>query len=92
MAAHQQALSVVRPVQLCGFTRSLQKIVLTKDVDNLGFSGEICFVKPGYAFNGLVPKREALFFSDPRTTKFLASVDVSVLRHSFVSLTTIFVA
>ena len=55
----------------------MKKIVLTKDVDNLGFAGEICFVRPGYAMNNLVPQREALFFSDPKAQKFISSVDVS---------------
>ncbi len=49
-----------------GFTRAYKKIVLTKDVDNLGFIGETCFVKPGHALNNLVPTHQALFFSDPK--------------------------
>ena len=67
---------LARP-QLCNFTRAYKKIVLTKDVDNLGFAGEICFVKPGHALNNLVPRREALFFTDPKANKFIADVDVS---------------
>lgn len=63
--------------QAFGFTRSLKKIVLTKDVDKLGFTGEICFVKPGYAFNTLVPRRHAIFFSDPKASEFLKIVNVS---------------
>ena len=59
------------------FTRSIKKIVLTKDVDNLGFAGEICFVKPGYALNYLVPTRKALFYTDPKVSRFLDSIDVS---------------
>ena len=47
------------------FTRAFKKIILTDDVENLGFKGEICFVKPGRAFNHLVPRKKALFFSDP---------------------------
>ena len=47
-------------------------------MDNLGFAGEICFVKPGYALNALVPKKEALFFSDPMAVEYVKSVDVSV--------------
>ena len=75
--------------QTCNFTRSLRKIVLTKDVDNLGFKGEICFVKPGFAFNSLVPKREALFFTDPKALKFVGSIDVSAVKR-FLCLTFIF--
>ena len=73
------------------FTRAFKKIVLTKDIDNLGFAGEICFVKPGHALNSLVPKRQALFFTDPKATKFLQQVDVSLLtiivinRHDILS-------
>ena len=77
--------SFLRPVQTFQFTRSLRKIVLTKDVDSLGFKGEICFVKPGHAFNSLVPRREALFFSDPKAATFVKSVDVSALGDSFKS-------
>ena len=52
--------SQIKPIQIIsvsqmGFTRSFRKIVLREDVPNLGFLGEICFVKPGYAFNTLVP-------------------------------------
>jgi large subunit ribosomal protein L9 len=39
--------------------------VLTDDVPNVGFKGEIVFVKPGYAFNHLVPAKKALFATDP---------------------------
>jgi ribosomal protein L9 len=69
---------LARPTISCfGFTRAYKKIVLTKDVDNLGFTGEICFVKPGYALNNLVPKRQALFFTDPKAQMFLTKVNVS---------------
>ena len=51
--------------------------MLTKDVDNLGFKGEICFVKPGHALNNLVPRKEALFFTDPKAQRFVNSVNVS---------------
>ena len=67
-------------LQSFGFTRAVRKIVLTKDVDNLGFAGEICFVKPGHAFNNLVPRREALFFTDPKASTFIAQVDVSFVQ------------
>ena len=47
------------------FTRSFRKILLTQDVPTLGFQGEWLFVKPGYAFNKLVPEGKALFATDP---------------------------
>lgn len=76
--------SILARPQFFTFTRAYKKIVLTKDVSNLGFAGEICFVKPGHALNNLVPKREALFFTDPKANKFIAGVDVS-----FSSLSTL---
>ena len=51
-------LPATRPLTVIpqfSFTRAVKKIVLTQDVDNLGFTGEICFVKPGHALNNLVP-------------------------------------
>ena len=66
MKAASSQIWFARPTSCFGFTRAYRKIVLTKDVSNLGFAGEICFVKPGYALNSLVPKREALFFTDPK--------------------------
>jgi large subunit ribosomal protein L9 len=36
------------------------QILLLEDVDNLGNKGEIVNVKPGYAFNFLIPKKLAL--------------------------------
>lgn len=57
-------------VQSRNFTRSVRKIILTKDTPNLGFAGEICFVKPGYALNHLLPQRAALFWTDPDAQKF----------------------
>ena len=53
------------PTQTLTFTRSYKKILLLSDVSGLGFRGEICFVKPGHAFNSLVPSKQALFYSDP---------------------------
>ncbi len=43
---------------------------------NLGFTGEFVFVKPGYAFNILVPAKKALFATDPDALPFAAKVDV----------------
>ena len=59
------------------FTRAFKKIILTEDVSKLGFKGEICFVKPGRAFNDLVPKKKALYFTDPDVPDFIKSIEVS---------------
>ena len=59
------------------FTRAFKKIILTQDVNKLGFKGEICFVKPGRAFNDLVPNKKALYFSDPDVPDFISSIQVS---------------
>jgi hypothetical protein len=61
------------------FTRSVRKIVLMQDEPNLGFAGEVCFVKPGHAFNDLVPRKAAVFYSDPAAKLFLNTVKVSIL-------------
>jgi large subunit ribosomal protein L9 len=53
------------------FTRAYKKIILTKDVPNIGFIGEICFVKPGFALNYLVPQKQALFYTDPAVKTLL---------------------
>ena len=45
---------------------------------NLGFKGEVCFVKPGYAFNHLVPRGKAFFFTDKRAEEFMGTVVVSI--------------
>lgn len=37
-----------------------QKILLLEDVDNVGRKGDLATVKPGYAFNYLLPQRLAL--------------------------------
>ncbi len=55
------------------FTRSVRKILLIQDYPQLGFKGEICFVKPGYAFNHLVPQKKAIFYSDPAVANFTTS-------------------
>jgi len=60
------------------FTKSFRKILLTEDVDNLGFKGEWTFVKPGYAFNKLVPEKKALFATDPAAA--LIKVDPTALK------------
>lgn len=60
----------------CSFTRSFRKILLLQDVPNLGFRGEYVFVKPGFAFNNLVPRKMALFATDYRTEEFLKEIDV----------------
>ena len=62
-------------VQMFPFTRAYRKIALREDVDKLGFKGEVCFVKPGYAFNNLVPRKLAYFFTDPAAQPFLDSID-----------------
>lgn len=81
-----QNMLLARPTLSCfGFTRAYKKIVLTKDVGELGFAGEICFVKPGHAFNELVPSRQALFFTDPKASQFLKKVNVSVTSPLFVN-------
>lgn len=36
------------------------RILLIEDVDNVGNKGEIATVKPGYAFNFLIPQKKAL--------------------------------
>jgi ribosomal protein L9 len=45
-------------------------------VNNLGFKGEWVFVKPGYAFNTLIPHKKALVDTDPDIQK--VTYDVSV--------------
>jgi ribosomal protein L9 len=58
------------------FTRSFRKILLLEDVENLGFKGEIAYVKPGYAFNSLVPLKKAIFFSDQDTVEEFKKINV----------------
>ena len=63
-------LQMYRTSQAATFTRTVRKIVLRKDVPNLGFAGEICFVKPGYALNALVPQKKAYFYTDSAVENF----------------------
>ena len=58
----------------------MRKIVLREDIENLGFKGEICFVKPGRALNCLVPRKQAFFFTDPATKPFLDGIDQEELK------------
>ena len=68
---HSRLFSLIpMGVQQRTFTRSVRKIILTKDTPNLGFTGEICFVKPGFALNHLIPRKAALFWSDPEAQTF----------------------
>lgn len=60
------------------FTRSFRKVLLIEDVDGLGFKGEWTFVKPGFAFNKLVPEKKALFATDPAAA--LVSVNIAALK------------
>jgi hypothetical protein len=61
------------------FTRAFKKIILTQDVEDLGFRGEICFVKPGRALNNLVPRKRAYFFSDPAVPAFMKEIETGAL-------------
>jgi hypothetical protein len=72
-----QSRATVTMFQRMNFTRSVRKIVLMQDEPSLGFAGEICFVKPGHAFNDLVPRKAAVFYSDPVAKQFLSTVKVS---------------
>ncbi len=47
------------------------KVVLSEDVENLGSSGDVVRVRPGYARNFLIPRRLAV----PATPSNLARVD-----------------
>jgi ribosomal protein L9 len=59
------------------FTKSVRKILLLKDVPKLGFEGEFVFVKPGHAWNDLVPKKKALMATDHRVEEAVKNIDVS---------------
>ncbi len=63
------------------FTRSFRKIVLTQDVEGLGVRGESVFVKPGYAFNMLVPSKKAVFATDPIAKSITTDVSPSMSSH-----------
>lgn len=41
--------------------KSKQKLLLLKDVEDLGRSGEVVAVKPGFARNFLLPKKHAIY-------------------------------
>eukprot|EP00347_Sterkiella_histriomuscorum_P001665 403371141 len=60
------------------FTRSYKKVLLTQDVEGLGFKGEWTFVKPGHAFNLLVPQGKALIDTDPDIKK--VQYDAAILK------------
>lgn len=45
------------------------KVILTKDIENLGNEGDIISVKPGFARNFLLPKGLAINFSSNQLTK-----------------------
>ncbi len=45
------------------------KVILTKDIENLGNEGDVISVKPGFARNFLLPKGLAINFSSHQLTK-----------------------
>lgn len=47
------------------------KIILTKDIPNLGKTGEIKDVKPGYARNFLLPKSLVILPNDPKAQEII---------------------
>ena len=81
MAARPQSVAPMSffHLQQRHFTRSVKKIILTQDVENLGFAGEICFVKPGRAFNHLVPNGKAMFYSDQDRPAFEEEINKTEL-------------
>ena len=47
------------------------KIVLLKDIKNLGMQGDVCEVGDGYALNFLIPRREAVSVGDTAAESIL---------------------
>ena len=70
-------------MQSMSFTRSFRKILLIQDVENLGFKGEWTFVKPGYAFNKLVPEGKALFATAPAALQVQVDVRSYIIKLNF---------
>ena len=56
---------------------------MIQDVENLGFKGEWTFVKPGYAFNKLVPEGKALFATDPAALQVQVDVRSYIIKLNF---------
>ncbi|MEK7339659.1 MAG: 50S ribosomal protein L9, partial [Verrucomicrobiota bacterium] len=53
--------------------RQRSQLLLLKDVEQLGRSGDIVHVKPGYAWNYLIPTGRAVF-PDKRTLRNQANL------------------
>jgi len=59
------------------------KLLLIEDVENLGRSGEVVSVKPGYARNLLLPSKKALL-ADRRTLKLQAQLQEKRTQQAIV--------
>ena len=46
------------------------KVILIKDIEDLGSAGEVVQVKDGYGRNFLIPRSEALIASDTNVAQF----------------------